>query len=279
MTSFSRSDTLLTHTAKAVYYPTSDGGLRLARIEAFDRPHFRESGWESERERKPAPVRDDHTPDPADIRRAQRRARQEAFDIIMCNPDLDGFATFTYSPETTADKTDYDETYQRLRVWLSNNVQRHDLKYLAVPELTKAGDVHFHAILNFDALNVTQARNPNTGRLIRHNGSLVYNLTDWYRGFSTVQRVEKRGDLDDPREAVAKYIFKYMQKQAGARIGGRYVLKGGALARPVEVLSDDPLEFATAEELAHVGFFETAVPIGDGNTERYRAWDFFGKPK
>lgn len=274
MQDFRRSENLLTHTAKAVYFPTPDG-LKLARIEAFDRPRFREDGWEYDTpEKTPRERREE--PDPDDIRRAQRRARLEAFDIIMCNPDLDGFATFTYSPEAVENKADYGETYERFRAWLSNSVQRRGMKYIAVPELTKRGDVHFHAILTFDALKTAPARTP-AGRAVRHNGAPVYNVSDWHHGFTTVQRVVSRGEQSDPREAVAKYIFKYMTKNAGAKLGGRYVLKGGDLRRPVEVLGDDPREFATEAELDAMGYWQTDVPIGDGKTELFRTWNAFRK--
>ena len=39
-------------------------------------------------------------------------------------------------------------------------------------------------------------------------------------------------------------MFKYMTKNLGARIGGRYALHGGRLAAPVVVLGDGVSEFA-----------------------------------
>ena len=37
---------------------------------------------------------------------------------------------------------------------------------------------------------------------------------------------------------MAKYIFKYMGKQSGAKVGGRYMLSGGELVLPTYVYDD-----------------------------------------
>jgi hypothetical protein len=46
---------------------------------------------------------------------------------------------------------------------------------------------------------------------------------------------------------VSKYIFKYMGKQCGQKIGGRYVLIGGDVQRPVYLYGDGPSEFLNGE--------------------------------
>ena len=166
-------------------------------------------------------------------RRAVNRAKVRAFDFIMCNPDLDAFATLTLDGERI-ERTSYDAVYHRLRGWLSNRVQRQGLKYIMCPEYHKDGQsIHFHMLANAGALNLIEARTPG-GYLMRRKGKPVYNLSDWDLGFSTAQLIPPT----DGREAVAKYIFKYMGKQTGARIGGRYFLHGGDLASPVEELCD-----------------------------------------
>ncbi len=247
--------------ARATYYPMPDGSLRLARVQVFSAPRFREAGWEEVNAGKKADDKFIPEPDyletadgvglpnhnPADIARAVRRARRAAFDLIMCNPDLDAFATFTYAPEKVADKAEYADCYPTLKNWLSNGVQRRGLKYLCVPELTKKGDVHFHAICNADALQMAEARNPQ-GRLIKKHGDQVYNITNWNAGFSTAQIIRQRAEGEDPRLAVSKYIFKYMGKNLGAKIGGRYILKGGDLVTPVYAYGDGVGEFTTGSE-------------------------------
>lgn len=256
MQSFSRSESSLHYHAKATFYPTPGGGLDLARVQVFSAPVFRADGWEA-RTTKPkaaaeppelAGVQEEggtaSAPDP----RAVRRARRRVFDLIMCNHDLDTFVTFTYSPERVSAKGEYSDCYPFLRAWLSNGVQRRGLKYVCVPELTKRGDVHFHALANSAALKLVTAVNPHTGKPLRRKGSQVYNLADWGAGFSTAQKIQARRDGDNCRLAVAKYMFKYMTKNMGARIGGRYALHGGRLLEPVEVLGEGVEEFTSTGE-------------------------------
>ena len=107
----------------------------------------------------------------------------------------------------------------RLRVYFSNRVQRHGLKYVAVPELHHDGAIHFHGLCNSEAVGLTDS-----GR--RWKGRPVYNL-DWKIGFST--GVKLVGDY----ERVCGYIAKYVTKATGGgTIGGRYFYHGGALAHP-----------------------------------------------
>lgn len=226
------SDNLTKFQVKAIFYPNADG-TRLARIQTFSGlPRFTPDGYETEQKKEDAFEREKAEKDEtskADVIRATRRAKRNSFDIIMCNPDLDAFATLTYSPQAVENKAEYADCYPFLKTWLSNGVQRRGLKYVCVPELTKAGDVHFHLLCNSSALKLDKAFNPNTGHPIRHNGDLVYNITNWHAGFSTAQIIRTRpGDVNG-REACAKYIYKYMGKNFGAKVGGRYVLTGGDL--------------------------------------------------
>lgn len=170
---------------------------------------------------------------PDDVRRAVNRSKVRCFDYIMCNPDLDTFATLTCDAERV-DRTDYAAIYKYTRAWLSNRVQRRELKYILCPEYHHDGEaIHYHMIGNRDAIDLIEALTP-SGNVRRRKGKPVYNIRDWDLGFSTAQVIP----AGDSREAVAKYIFKYMGKQIGARIGGRYFLHGGDLASPVEELCD-----------------------------------------
>lgn len=277
MRDFSISESALRSNARATYYPQPDGSLKLARVQVFSTPKFKPLGWEAVNGEGREPAEPDITPTPeeaeprtkdrADLLRAVRRARRNAFDLIMCNGDLDAFATLTYSPDAVENKADYAECYKYLRSWLSNGVQRRDLKYLCVPELTKAGDIHFHAIANGAALKLDPARSAKTGRLLRHGGDQVYNLIDWHKGFSTAQLIRRRNDDDDPRLAVSKYIFKYMGKNLGAKIGGRYVLTGGKLAHPLYAYGDGVEQFA-----ADAPTDEYTIELPDGG--KYWEYEF-----
>lgn len=268
--------------ARATYYPLPDGSFRLARVQVFSTPRFREIPWEAVNDGKAKVLTETkvlETADgfdlpkerePADIARAVRRARRAAFDLIMCNPDLNAFATFTYAPERVTDKAAYSDCYPLLKTWLSNGVQRRGLKYLCVPELTKKGDVHFHAICNADGVQLAEARSAKTGRLLKSHGDQVYNITNWNAGFSTAQLIRQRADGEDPRLAVSKYIFKYMGKNLGAKIGGRYILKGGDLMHPIYAYGDGVGEFTTGDE-------ECDCFVRDiGENGKYWEFDFLG---
>lgn len=237
-------ENLARHKVRAKYIPQPDGSLRLAMIQASTRPIFLPSGLEATGEKKShlldIPTED---ADPDNLRRASRRAKMRAMDFILCNHDLDTFATLTFDPEKIQ-RDSWEKTYGAARTWLSNRVQRSDLKYIMVPEYHKDGDsIHFHAVMNASALDLVEARYPDSGRLIkrRKQGEVkqLYNLADWTCGWSSLERISGKGS----RDKVAKYIFKYMGKQLGQRIGGRYFLHGGQLAAPVYRYGEEIEEF------------------------------------
>lgn len=266
------SDNLTHFQVRAKYIPQPDGSLKLALIQSFSVPTFRPSGWESQTEKKPG-VRLDEAdevdelfePNLADVERATRRAKINAFDIIMCNPCLDTFATFTYKPDEELDKSSYEECYKKLGVWLSNRVQRRGLMYVIVPERHKSGDIHFHGIMNSSALSLERAVSPK-GRALSRNGKPIFNLQDWKAGFSTAQII---GGASSDREAVAKYVFKYMGKQVGQKIGGRYCLIGGQnIVRPYYAYGDSVEEFV-GEEVAK---YDREVKVGEHL--EYREYSF-----
>ncbi|MBQ7315469.1 MAG: hypothetical protein IJW83_05645 [Clostridia bacterium] len=250
---------------RAIFYPSADGHLKMARIENFSRPTFRRSGWEDS---FPPPVppqggaqKHDGEGSADNVRRAVRRAQTAAFDAIMCNPDLNLFATVTFSPEKVDDKADYDECFKYLNTFLSNRVRRRGLKYICAAELTKVGDIHFHMICNADALQLARAVNVNTGKPLSHKGKPLYNLTEWTRGFSSAEFISA-DEFGNARERVSKYIFKYIGKAHGGadlhKVGGRYLLKGGELKQPVVLLGDSPDEFTADVKTVYEKHLEIA---------------------
>lgn len=263
------------HAAKAVYYPDPlTGDLRLARVHVFGYPVYSDAAGAADPARQGKPKQRDKQEaeaDTANAKRAARRARRNAFDLIMCNPDLDAFVTLTYSPDT-CNKQDYSDCYKYLRAWLSNGVQRDGLRYICVSELTKAQDVHFHVICNSAALRLDPAVNPHTGRAVRHHGDPVFNVRNWGAGFSTAQLIRQRKTGEDTRAAVAKYMFKYMTKQLGAKIGGRYFLHGGRLVEPVAVFGDAVEDFA-ADYATRAAVWSTDIDMGSA-TVKYTEYDF-----
>ena len=229
--------------ARAKFVPDLvNGGFRLVMVQGFTFPMFnpdkdRRSLRRNDSCENSAGVEDIVTKgiDLSNVERATRRAKINAFDKILCNPDLDTFCTFTYAPGFVTDKAAWSDCYRYLKSWLSNHVQRNGLKYVVVPERHKSGDLHFHGILNSRALNLTPAISARTGRVLTHKKNTLYNITDWKGGFTSAEII--RTGAED-RTKVAKYIFKYMGKQCGAKIGGRYMLSGGDLALPLYVYDD-----------------------------------------
>lgn len=269
-TSFRKSESAIHHPVRAKFYPDKNGNYTLAQIQKFSTPKFKESGWEPEtappKQTKNAEAAQSSCADGADLARATRRAKITAFDYIMCNPDLNTFATFTYSPQAVENKASYEECYAKLAVWLSNRVQRCNLKYVMVPEHTKIGDIHFHAIMNDTALKLERAYSAKTGRPLSHHGKPLFNLTDWKYGFTSAELIP---DSDGDRRAVAKYIFKYMGKQMGQKIGGRYVLCGGDLRRPIYQFGESETEFLPDTEAVYTRSVEI-----DSAGLTYDEWSF-----
>lgn len=270
---FRVSDKAITYHVKAKYYINSSGIPVLAQVQKFSEPRFKAPGWESNTKSKKGGFVENSVENSEEaskydnLGRATRRAKIAAFDAIMCNQDLDAFVTFTYSPQKVENKADYDECYKALAVWLSNRVQRKNLKYVLVPERTKIGDIHFHAIMNSAALKLQKACSAKTGRPLTHHGKPLYNVSDWKYGFTSAELIP---NADGDRKAVAKYIFKYMGKQMGQKIGGRYVLHGGDLKQPLYVYSDDENEFFDG---INESIYTRTVDIDD-NGLIYTEWSF-----
>lgn len=272
------SDSTFKHRVRAKYYPTADG-LKLATVQSFSVPFFRESGWEMQHRydkhndiQLPIELPELEELGGHSSERALRRARIAVYDLAMCNPQLDTFITLTYAPEAVGDKADYAECYAKLRPFLSNAVQRRGLAYLGVPELTKRGDVHFHFLANRDALDLERARHPRSGRAISRKGAPVYNVTNWRVGFSTAQLVTPRSEGADAHTATSKYMTKYMTKGT-EKVGGRYYLSGGELRRPIYVYGEREDEFFDPSTQPCRYEKAAQIPTEEGNLE-YRLYSF-----
>ena len=238
------SESEIRHCHRGKYAIDENGEMRLLSIQSFSRPVFIESGYELCDNPKKSGISESSENSNiseeermANLRRASRRAKISAFDMIECNPDLDVFATLTISPEV-ANRSNWNECYELMRVWLSNRVQRRAMKYILVPEYHKDGEsIHFHGIFNSASLKMERARSPK-GLLVYRKGRPLYNLTDVDFGFTTATPISG----ESSRDKVSKYIFKYMGKQYEngiTKVGGRYFLHGGKLSLPVYRYADD----------------------------------------
>lgn len=189
----------------------------------------------------------------ANVYRAQRRAQTKIYDYIMCNHDLDMFCTWTLNADKL-DRYDYATATRKLGQWLDNRVRRNGLKYIIVPELHKDGAVHYHGLIN-NVVNIVDSgtyctaagARPQRAATLKRKGIVlydchkVYNLADWYNGYTTAIRTYGE------RDHVAKYICKYITKSSG-KVGGRYYLSGGELAEPVMMYSNTDYDTADGGE-------------------------------
>lgn len=253
------SENLALHHCRAKYVPDlENGGYKLASIQKASRPIFNE-GFEQVVDRQPLKTEDENkiveTSSDDLVKRATRRAKERCFDYILCN-DLDVFTTLTYNPDH-ADRESYSDVYKKLSTWLSNRVQRRGLIYVCVPEYHADGkSIHFHMLSNREPLKLVDSGH-------KKGGQIIYNVDDWDWGFSTSLIV----DGEDARTKVAKYIFKYMGKQLGQKIGGRYYLSGGKLSEPLFVFSEDPSEFGDLESAGYHKYNE-------GEWGSFEEWSF-----
>ena len=151
-------------------------------------------------------------------------------NLVVMNPDLTCFVSLTFDRKKV-DRYEADEIYKKLKVWLSNKVQRSGLKYVLVPEFHKedAEGIHVHLITNdvfersFDEVYKVKDPRDTTKYLkkayriqkIKRKGLLdyvdydrkVYNLSkEFPYGWSTLE------DLDGDRLTAARYVTKYITK-------------------------------------------------------------------
>lgn len=170
-----------------------------------------------------------------------RRAKAKLYDIIRCNLSMDFFVTLTFSPDMVENRQDYSEVISKVNVWLNNRVKRNGLLYAGVVERHKKGGLHFHFLMNGEALKLTDsgtvkcnghAKPIKQATADRYHIALeqrktVYNVSDWTFGFSTALPI-----TDDEQHAkTAHYLVKYLTKDF-EKIGGRYYYSGGKLLRP-----------------------------------------------
>lgn len=165
-----------------------------------------------------------------------RRARQSIRDIVACSA-FTHFVTLTLD-SSKVDRYDYNEIMQRVNRWLSNAVQRQGLSYVLIPEHHKDGALHFHGLFREEVAGSLSYLD--SGRKT-NRGQAIYNLKNWRFGFSACI------ELDGEYAKVVSYIQKYITKES-QKVGGRWYLSGGALARPRVSYADLDFSEIDAEE-------------------------------
>lgn len=163
-----------------------------------------------------------------------RRARQKIKDIALCT-EFTHFVTLTLDKEKI-DRYDYKEIVKKMRVFLSNAVERKGFCYLLVPEFHKDGAVHFHGLYRSER----GMGEVGSGKRTKA-GQEIFNLSSWKFGFST--SIPLQGNY----ERVVSYILKYIRKDS-EKVGGRWYLSGGDIKRPDERLADLPYHAFDVDE-------------------------------
>ena len=253
----------ISHNVRIKRFP--DGSMEVM---AAERPIFREAGWEA-REGSPRAPRDrqERVENECSDMRAIRRARAKVRDIAMAN-QMPFFVTLTLD-QARVDRYDMDAVMRKVNRLLDNQVRRHGLRYVLVPELHKDGAIHFHGFVDWlpkdwsHLVDSGTMQKPGQKRPQRPRSDaqrrewmeegyrIVWNVKSWSLGFSTAIKVY--GEY----AAAVNYCVKYVGKDmAQGKIGGRWYYSGGRLAKPEVSYADLELE----EVAALPGAFSFTVP-------------------
>ena len=243
------------HNARIKSFPDGSSDVLVA-----DRQVFREPGWEERHPKSRPPRRDPNAVEMSqyaieraqameaaraadNLARAKRRAKNKLRDYAMATP-MRYFLTLTFAPDKV-DRYDPRITVRRFGQWMSNQVKRRGISYVAVAEYHKDGAIHFHALVTqgLEMVDSGTMVPPEGGRPRRprsraqraawmaQGGHVVYNVAGWPYGFSTA--MELYGDY----RAAVGYVCKYITKAPG-KIGGRWFYSGGDLQRPDVLWTD-----------------------------------------
>lgn len=188
------------------------------------------------------------------IARSCRRARQAVFDLAACN-NFNLFITLTLNRQKI-NRYNYKSAVHRLSTWLDNRVRRSGLHYVIVPEYHKDGAIHFHGLINAEAVKLKDSKHR------YKDGRIIYNLPEWTLGFTTALR------LSGNYRGVCSYVCKYVTKEVkgGTKVGGRWYLSGGALLRPVYRYDNVDYAALTGREyyFQNAGLAVKYLPVTDG---------------
>ncbi len=140
--------------------------------------------------------------------RSIRRTKTLISDYVLCN-EFDLFATFTFSPKKTTDRTNPNTVKLQMANWLKNqrkSSRNGKFPYLIVPELHKDGvSLHFHALFS-----------KYTGTLIESGknskGRPVFYFKGYTLGFNSAVNID---NIEKISSYVKKYIIKDMPQFRG----------------------------------------------------------------
>lgn len=236
------------------------------------RPIFGPAGWEISGHCAASSRASGSRKKCGDVRRSARRAAAQLRRYCHCM-DARYFVTLTVDA-ARCDRYDIPAVTRKLSQWADNQVRRRGLVYILVPELHKDGALHYHGLFN-DALSVVDSgtlsipgrkrpkrprSNAERARLLDAGAQVIYNLPSWSFGFTTA--IPLYGDHD----RAISYVSKYIGKQSGQKIAGRWYYHGGSFGEPsVEYLSVCLQDIAAEGRLSEyhvIGIPDAGISIG-----------------
>ena len=137
-----------------------------------------------------------------------KKVKSNIIDLAFNYNSWEYFITLTFDFREVGEYS-HDKAIELLTKWINNQKhQNRDMTYLLVPEFhKKSGHIHFHGLIaNVPKWRFSEARNPNTNRLIKENGLQIYNLDNYKLGFTTISLIQDQ-------EKVSNYISKYATKE------------------------------------------------------------------
>ncbi len=170
---------------------------------------------------------------------SKRRAAAAVRDIALCNQFSHMF-TWTLNPELI-DRYNPNVVYKKVRIFLSNMVQRHSFSYIAIPEYHKADEqgrrgIHLHGLCKLGTVPIERAVSPEGKMLTDKSGRPVFNMTSWAWGFSTCV------PLDEHYERATSYVTKYITK-GEEKIFGKWYLCSRNLIKKPDIVTLEPISY------------------------------------
>lgn len=215
----------------------------LIKTTVASKPIFKLPGWEPAGYDMPFQSKQQN-PDNSSRLDSVKRAKDKIYKIALLN-DFQYFITWTLDGKLI-DRFDPVVVSKKLKVFLSNKVQRNGMSYIVVPEYHADGKgIHMHGLISGDFKLLDSHRKASDGKV-------VYNMPNWTYGFSTC--IETSGD----KTHIARYITKYISKEF-RKIFGKFYYAGGNIVREpkttlynTDYFSYDLPEYSIRE--ANIGF-------------------------
>lgn len=167
-----------------------------------------------------------------DKSRSIRRSIQRGKHIIRCNT-FELYVTFTFAN----DRFDLEKCRRQMETWLENQKKRSrngHFEYIIVTEFHKRcrecveqdvklcphddrpKPIHFHALLQGYKGKVMPAINPHTGKQLRKNGLLVYDIPGYRLGHMEAYYCRESQEDSARLEYYLNKLEKYLNKEASA---------------------------------------------------------------